>query len=144
MTTFVGRVVNPGTVRGDCLVTRRGFNILASYFHGIARADPTSHDRTNPDLYGRILAGSILCLNQAVGSTTGGMILQCAAQQGIAPAAMLFADHIDSISAAGILLADIWNDNRIIAIDQLGNEFLEAVSTGSVVEIAADGTVTLS
>ncbi len=58
------------------------------------------------------------------------MILQCAADVGIAPAAMLYADHIDSISAAGIILAEVWNNKKIVAIDQLGNEFLETVRDG--------------
>lgn len=69
------------------------------------------------------------------------MILQCAADVGIGPAAMLYADHIDSISSAGIILAEVWNNKKIVAIDQLGDEFLEAVQDGQQIEIKEDGTV---
>ena len=123
------------------MVTRQGFNTLATYFKGIAASDPFCHDRNNPDLYRKHIGGKVLCLTQSIGSTTGGMILQCAAQLGIAPQAMLYSGHIDSISAAGILLADIWDGNRIVAIDQLGEEFLDSVRDGDNVEIGSDGSV---
>lgn len=144
MRTFTGRVVLGGAACGESVVTRRGFNTLASYLTGIATASPLCHDRGNPDLYGKQLAGRVLCLPQTIGSTTGGMVLQSAAAAGIAPLAMLYADHIDTISAAGIVLADIWDDNRIIAIDQLGTDFLDFVRDGQQIDIAEDGTVTVS
>lgn len=143
MRTFTGRVVMAGAVSGESVVTRQGFNTLATYLAGIATASPLCHDQNNPDLYGKQVAGKVLCLPQAIGSTTGGMVLQSAAKTGIAPLAMLYADHIDTISAAGIVLADIWDDNRIIAIDQLGPEFLDHVQDGRTIDIAEDGTVTV-
>ncbi|GGG27131.1 hypothetical protein GCM10007304_46180 [Rhodococcoides trifolii] len=141
MRTFTGRVITAGSTRGECVVTRRGFNTLATYFAGIAAADPVCHDQNNPDLYRKQIGGKVLCLTQSIGSTTGGMILQCAAKLGIAPSAMLYSGHIDSISAAGILLADIWDGNRIVAVDQLGEDFLDAVRDGVEVEIRSDGSV---
>lgn len=144
MKTFTGRVVLGGAVSGKSVVTRRGFNTLASYLAGISTASPLCHDQNNPDLYGKEIAGKVLCLPQAIGSTTAGMVLQSAAKVGIAPVAMLYAEHIDTISAAGIVLADIWDDNRIIAIDQLGADFLDQVQDGQAIEIAEDGTVTVS
>lgn len=141
MKTFTGRVITAGSTRGECVVTRQGFNILATYFKGIATSDPVCHDQNNPDLYRKHVGGKVLCLTQAIGSTTGGMILQCAAQLGIAPKAMLYSGHVDSISAAGILLADIWDGNRIVAIDQLGDEFLDAVRDGGEIQIEPDGSV---
>ena len=62
---------------------------------------------------------------------------------GINPAAFLFADHIDSLAASGIVLAKIWEDSNVIAIDQLGDEFLKSVNTGDAVTISKDGTVTI-
>jgi hypothetical protein len=38
-------------------------------------------------------------------------------------------------------MEDIWNGKRIITIDQLGDEFLEAVNTGDPIAIHEDGTV---
>jgi predicted aconitase with swiveling domain len=63
------------------------------------------------------------------------------AKLGVAPKAMLFANHIDSLAAGGLVMADIWMDKRIIAIDLLGDEFLDAANTGDPVSIHEDGTV---
>jgi hypothetical protein len=60
---------------------------------------------------------------------------------GIAPSAMLFADHIDSLAAAGVILADVWVGKRIIVVDQLGKEFLSSVEQGQRIEIFEDGRV---
>jgi hypothetical protein len=56
---------------------------------------------------------------------------------------MLYAKHIDTVSATGILLADIWDNNRIVCVDELGDDFLNTVKTGDTVSIAEDGTVTV-
>ncbi len=63
------------------------------------------------------------------------------AEMGVGPRAMLFTRHIDSIISAGLFMEDIWNEKRIITIDLLGDEFLEAVNTGDPIAIHADGTV---
>lgn len=141
MKTFKGRVVMGGNLIGESLVTRQGFNTTGTYFSGITSGSSICMDKNNKDLYQKDMRGKVVCLPKAIGSTTGGMILQCAADVGIAPAAMLFADHIDSISAAGIILADVWNNNRILAVDELGGAFLESVSDGQRIEIREDGTV---
>jgi uncharacterized membrane-anchored protein len=60
---------------------------------------------------------------------------------GVGPKALLYAWHIDAVSAAGLYMDDIWNEKRIITIDQLGDEFLEAVKTGDKIAIKEDGTV---
>jgi hypothetical protein len=38
-------------------------------------------------------------------------------------------------------MEDIWNETRIITVDLLGDEFLEAVKTGDPIAIKEDGTV---
>jgi predicted aconitase with swiveling domain len=63
---------------------------------------------------------------------------------GIAPAAMLFSEEIDSLAASGVILADIWNGHKIITVDRLGDDFLEAVQDGMIVDIKSDGTVILN
>jgi hypothetical protein len=60
---------------------------------------------------------------------------------GLGPKAMLFSQHIDSVSYAGLLMDDVWNDRRVITIDLLGDEFLETVKTGDPISIKEDGTV---
>ena len=57
------------------------------------------------------------------------------------PKAMLFANHIDSLAACGILMGDNWLGKRIVTVDMLGQEFLDTVKTGQTVCISEDGTV---
>jgi len=144
--TFKGRVVLGANVSGESVVTRQGFNILASYLKALNEKNNSAicSDQNNKDIYGKELAGKIICLPQTIGSTTGGMILQSVAKLGIGPKAMLFSEHIDSLAAAGIILCDVWNNKRIVAIDQLGREFLDYVKTGQQIEIREDGTVVVS
>jgi predicted aconitase with swiveling domain len=140
---FKGRVVLSGSLRGESVVTKEGLNILASFQKSALKKSKNviCSDQNNKDLYNKNLTNKIICLPQSIGSTTGGMVLQAIAELDIGPSAMLFSDHIDSLAAAGIILADVWNNKKIITIDQLGNEFLEYVKTGQKIEIKEDGTV---
>ena len=71
------------------------------------------------------LAGAILCFPTTVGSTMGGASLMGVGYLGQGPKAMLYAEHADSVSLAGLLMDDIWNDRRVVTIDLLGDEFLD-------------------
>ena len=60
------------------------------------------------------------------------------------PACMLFSKPIDSLAAAGSILASVWLDGiQMPVIDSLGDDFLEAVKTGDLVEVQQDGTVVI-
>ena len=145
MKTFKGRVIATGSAKAKALVSRNGFNTLASYQKSLMFGDKkgTCSDQNNPDVYGKELAGSALCLPQTIGSTTGGMVLFTAASFGRQPACMLFSKPIDSLAAAGAILADVWTDANMPVVDSLGDEFLQTVQTGMTVSVAEDGTVTL-
>jgi hypothetical protein len=78
MKLFTGRVVLGGNVSGECIVSRQGMNILATYFKGLPSKSPTCNDQNNPYLYKKVVARKILSLPQAIGSTMGGMIPQVA------------------------------------------------------------------
>ena len=54
---------------------------------------------------------------------------------------MLFANHIDSLAACGLLMADNWLGKRIVTVDMLGQDFLDAVKTGQSIHVHEDGTV---
>ena len=55
---------------------------------------------------------------------------------------MLFANHIDSLAAAGAVLADVWVDGVTMpVIDSLGDEFLNYVKDGMKITVKADGVV---
>ena len=59
----------------------------------------------------------------------------------LVPQALLFSKPIDTLAAAGVLMAEIWKDQRIVTIDMLGDEFLHTVQTGAPISIQEDGTV---
>ena len=55
---------------------------------------------------------------------------------------MLFSGPIDSLAAAGAVLADVWVDGVTMpVIDSLGDEFLDYVKDGMKITIKADGIV---
>ena len=142
--TFQGRPLLPGELKGEALVSKQPFNTSGSYFDnmfgGVTDSAPCT-DADNPDLYRKNLAGCILCTPQTIGSTLGGASLMGVTEMGVGPKAMLFANHIDSVSAAGIFIEDIWMEKRIITIDLLGDEFMETVKSGDPIAIHEDGTV---
>ena len=144
--TFKGRPVVAGTIdNGDAVVSRQGVNTLASFQKSALKKAPKviCSDQNNPDIYNKNLTGKVLCLPQTIGSTTGGMVLYSVCALGIAPCAMLFSQPIDSLAAAGVILADVWTDGTIVAVDSLGDEFLEYVKDEKKVSVAKDGTVTV-
>ncbi len=143
MPTFQGRAVVPGSVKAQALVSRQGFNTLASFQKALMFKDKNAKcsDQNNPDIYEKPMHGAALCLPQTIGSTTGGMVLYCAAALGQQPACLLFSKPIDSLAAAGAILADVWTDVSMPVVDNLGEDFLAYVSTGASVEVKPDGTV---
>ncbi len=146
MKQFKGRVVTPGTVTAPAVVTTAGFNTLASLQMALQFGDKQAKcgDQNNPELNGKPLAGKALCLPQTIGSTTGGLVLYCACAMERNPACMLFSGHIDSLAAAGAVLADVWVDGvSMPVVDCLGDEFLQYVKDDMTVTVGQDGVVTV-
>ena len=144
MKKFQGRIVAPGTVTAEAVVSHGGLNTLASFQKALQFGDKkaTCGDQNNPDLYGKQMAGKALCLTQTIGSTTGGLVLYCACSMGRQPACMLFSQPIDSLAAAGAVLADVWLDNvKMPVVDSLGDEFLNYVKDGMKITVNQDGSV---
>ena len=144
MRTFKGRVIAKGTVTAEALVTHEGFNTLASFQKALQFGDKTAKcsDQNNAELYGKQMAGKALCLPQTIGSTTGGLVIYCACAMGRQPACMLFSKPIDSLAAAGAILADVWVDGASMpVVDSLGDEFLDFVKDGMTLTVSEDGTV---
>jgi predicted aconitase with swiveling domain len=142
--TFQGRPLLAGELQGKALVSKQPFNLTGSYlknmFAGVTDSAPCT-DSGNKALHEKDLSGAIICTPQTVGSTMGaGTVMMCSSL-GVQPQAWLFSSHIDSISAGGLFMDDIWNGIRVITIDLLGEEFLEAVNTGDPIAIYEDGTV---
>ena len=144
MKEFKGRVVVPGRIAAEALVSHEGLNTLASFQKALQFGDKnaTCGDQNNPDLYGKQMAGKALCLPQTIGSTTGGLVLYCACSMGRQPACMLFSKPIASRAAAGTVLADVWLDDvNMPVIDSLGDEFLEYVKDGMNIVVQEGGKI---
>ena len=144
MKQFKGRVVTPGEVTAEAVVTTQGFNTLASLQMPLQFGDKEvkCSDQNNTELHGKPLIHKALCLPQTIGSTTGGLVLYCACALGKNPACMLFANPIDSLAAAGAILADVWVEGVTMpVVDSLGEEFLNYVKDGMMITIKADGVV---
>ena len=144
MKTFKGRVIAAGETTAEAVVTHGGLNTLASFQKALQFGDKTATcgDQSNPDLYGKQMAGKALCLPMTIGSTTGGLVLYCACSMHRQPACMLFSKPIDSLAAAGAVLADVWlEDVKMPVIDSLGDEFLEYVKDGMTITVKDGGVV---
>ena len=144
MREFQGRVVTPGTVTAEALVSHGGLNTLASFQKALQFGDKnaTCGDQNNPDLYNKQMLGKALCLPMTIGSTTGGMVLYCACAMKRQPACLLFSKPIDSLAAAGAILASVWLDDVTMpVIDSLGDEFLDYVKDGMTITLKENGDV---
>ena len=147
MKKFQGRVVSPGEVSAQAVVTHGGLNTLASFQKARQFGDKkaTCGDQNTPDLYGKQMAGKALCLPQTIGSTTGGLVLYCACAMKRQPACMLFSEPIDSLAAAGAVLADVWlEDVSMPVIDSLGEDFLNYVKDDMTITVKEGGVVEVS
>ncbi len=141
---FQGRPVIPGDLNGKATVSKQPFNTTASYMENVWAGNTKNApctDQDNKDLFKKDLAGIILCTSQCIGSSMGGGCFMAVAGLDLAPKAMLFSRHIDSVTASGVLMADIWQKKPIICVDLLGEEFLDAVKSGNPITIKKDGTV---
>jgi predicted aconitase with swiveling domain len=140
---FKGRPAVAGTAEGLAEVSHIGFNTCATYvdvlISGVDSGVCQDHD--NKDLFGHDLADKIVCIPQTIGSSSAATLFMIILAKGIAPKAMLFANHIDSLAACGILMGDNWQGKRIVTVDLLGDDFLDAVKTGDKVRVSADGTI---
>jgi predicted aconitase with swiveling domain len=145
-TTFKGRAALPGNVDGSAEVSHVGFNTCATYVDVMISGSNSGvcKDHDNPDLYNHDLKDKILCIPQSIGSSSAATLFMIILERNLAPKAMLFANHIDSLAACGLLMGDNWLGKRIVTVDMLGDEFLNTVKTGDSVKILEDGTVEIN
>ena len=141
--SFQGRVITPGKVRAEALVSHGGLNTLASYQSAMMFGDKQVKcgDQNNPDLYKKPMIGKAMCLPMTIGSTTGGMALFTICDLGKNPACMLFSESIDSLAASGAILASVWSDAKMPVVDRLGQDFLDYVRDGMMISVEDKGLV---
>ena len=69
-------------------------------------------------------------------------MLYCACAMEKNPACMLFSNHIDSLAAAGAILADVWVDGVTMpVVDSLGDEFINYVKDGMKITVLENGVI---
>ena len=142
--SFKGRPLLAGDLKGEALASKQPLNTSGSYLENLFGGNSTTAPCTDPnnkDFYKKELGGAIICTTVTVGSSLGGASLMGVGSLGLGPKAMLFSQHIDSVSYAGLLMDDVWNDRRVITVDLLGDEFLDTVKSGDPISIKEDGTV---
>ena len=142
--TFKGRPLLSGNLDGKALASKQPFNTTGSYLENLFGGNSTSAPCTDPnnkDFYKKDLSGALLCTTTTVGSTLGGAALMGVGSLGLGLKALLFSQHVDSVSLSGLLMDDIWYGHRVITIDLLGDEFLDTVKSGDPISIKEDGTV---
>ena len=98
---LVGRMIFPGQISGEALVSRMGI----SFYGGV---DPESGIITEDghDLEGQSIAGKVLVFPSGKGSTVGSYILYRLKKNGHAPLAIVNAD-CETIIAVGCIIAEI-------------------------------------
>jgi len=143
---YRGRPVLPGRASGTALVSRAPFDALASFKRCLQEGGRPafSGDESNADILGAQLTGCVLCVPQAVGSTSAGTTWDLIACRRLEPAALLFAESIDSLSAGGLVVARVWDGSAVVVVDRLGEDFLTEVTTGCSLSVSEDGIVTVA
>lgn len=140
---FEGRLVLGGPVEGPALISDVGFNPLAAFCDAIVdgSSDARCADTQNSTIFGKDLKGAMLCAPSCVGSTTAGPVWEYVAGHGIAPGALLLAGPVDSLTAGGLVLTDVWIGRPITLVDRLGDDFLSWITDGDCVLVTDDGIV---
>jgi predicted aconitase with swiveling domain len=141
---FKGRPLLPGNLDGKALASKQPFNTTGSYLENLFAGRKDSAPCTDPnnkEFYKKDLKDAIICTTTTVGSSLGGAALMGVGSLGVGPKALLFSEHVDSVSLAGVLMDAVWNERKVITIDLLGDEFLETVKSGDSINISEDGTV---
>ena len=142
--TFQGRSLIAGNLDGKALASTQPLNTTGSYLENLFAGRKDSAPCTDPNnkaFYKKDLSGAIICTTTTVGSSLGGAALMGVGSLGVGPKALLFSEHVDSVSLAGVLMDSVWNDRSVITIDLLGDEFINTVKSGDPIAIHEDGTV---
>lgn len=135
MVVVRGRVLVAGSASGPLL--RLGAPI--SFWGGVDPVSGTIADPRHPD-HGRRLAGSVLLVPSAVGSSSSSAIMLELLRNGVAPSAILMG-RADAILALGVVVGRELGYAAIpvveVRVDALGG-----LGDGTPVRVGVDGTVT--
>ena len=133
MREFKGRVVVPGTVEAEALVSKIDFNIKESFKKALASSGGIAFcsDPVSEDIYRKEISSMALCLTGLTEDGGGKKELERVCYMECNPGCMLFADSV-SFDAQGLTMP---------VIDGLGSEFIDFVKDGMTVTVKEDGIV---
>ena len=135
--TVQGRVVHPGEGSGAVL----RLDAPLSFWGGVDPKQGTITDPRHPD-HGRSIAGQILVLPAAIGSSSSSAIMLELIREKRAPAAVVMG-RADAILALGVVVAEELGYHGI-PIVEVGPESLGRLGQGQRVSVTRDGRVVLT
>lgn len=129
-----GRTLIPGQARGRLLRLDQAI----SFWGGVDPLTGRIMDPRHPN-HGETIAGKVLAIPAAVGSSSSSAILLELLREGAAPAAILLG-RADAILSLGVVVGRELGYQGIPIIELAAEEQARLVQ-GSLLEIASDGTV---
>jgi uncharacterized protein len=127
-----GRGVIEGKVKAEAIVSTQPFG----FFGGVNPATGVVIDKWH-ELYGQNIKGKVMVYPEGRGSTVGAAVVLELVRTGCAPAAIINR-KIETITAAGGLMAKKFYDKDMPMVDRLSEDPIKAIKTGDIVEV--DGT----
>ncbi|NJD18615.1 MAG: DUF126 domain-containing protein [Gemmatimonadetes bacterium] len=134
MVVVRGRVLVAGEAEGPFVRLRAPI----SFWGGVDPATSRVADPRHPD-HGRSLAGAVLLVPEAVGSSSSSAIMLELLRGGVAPAAVLMG-RADAILALGVVVARELG-HPTIPVLEVGVEQLAEVKEGTRLRVCADGRI---
>ena len=132
MKTLQGNGIVSGKGKGEAIVSSTPFG----FFGGVNPTTGIVIDKWH-ELYGESISGKVFIYPEGRGSTVGAAIMLELARSGFAPVAIINA-NVETITAAGGLLAKKFYDTDIPIVDGIPKEELLAIKTGTLVEVDGD------
>ncbi len=132
----IGRHLAPGAARGTALVLAEPLSLWG----GMDPATGLVLEPRHPQA-GASLAGRVVVMSSARGSSSSASVLAEAIRAGTAPAAIVLGE-VDLILALGAAVGDELYGLQV-PIVVLGPDELAQISDGVAVDIGSDGTVTV-
>lgn len=132
MKKISGRGVIEGMAKAEAIVSTQPFG----FFGGVDPSTGMVIDKRH-ELYGQNIKGKVMVYPEGRGSTVGAAVVLELMRTGCAPAAIINV-RIETITAAGGLLAKKFYGRDIPMVDRLAEDPVKAIRTGDIVEV--DGT----
>lgn len=129
MNKITGRGIIEGKVKAEAIVSSQPFG----YFGGVDPSTGIVIDKRH-ELFGQSIKGKVFVYPEGRGSTVGAAIMLELARTGCAPAAIINI-KIETITAAGGLLANKFYNVDIPMIDKVSEDTVKLIKTGDIVEV---------